>query len=97
MDQEIWPEKLIEELAYRRCILFIGSGISATAKNSEGDSPKIWGELLGFAIEKYKAKFSEENKSFIEKMMTANNYLMAVQAIQDSIEQSEFIHFLKKN
>lgn len=29
---DIWPDNLVEELAYRRCLIFLGSGISATAK-----------------------------------------------------------------
>lgn len=95
MDLKMWPEKLIEELAYRRCILFIGSGISATAKNSEGESPKTWGELLKAAKIKYEDRISEENLLFIQEMMEVKNYLMAVQAIQDSIGKSEFIYFLK--
>lgn len=39
---EIWPANLVEELAYRRCVIFIGSGVSATAKNGEGQSPETW-------------------------------------------------------
>lgn len=29
---DIWPDNLVEELAYRRCLIFLGSGVSATAK-----------------------------------------------------------------
>ena len=37
---DIWPDNLVEELAYRRCLIFLGSGISATVKNDAGESPE---------------------------------------------------------
>ena len=43
---DIWPDNLVEELAYRRCLIFLGSGISATAKNDAGESPDTWGAFL---------------------------------------------------
>ena len=46
----VWPENLIEELAYRRCIIFIGAGISATAKNASGETPVIWEDFLKKAV-----------------------------------------------
>ena len=42
---DIWPDNLVEELAYRRCLIFLGSGISATAKNDAGESPDTWGAV----------------------------------------------------
>lgn len=34
-----WPEALVEAIARRRCVLFLGSGISANSKNSSGKQP----------------------------------------------------------
>lgn len=31
-----WPEALVEAIARRRCVLFLGSGISANSQNSSG-------------------------------------------------------------
>lgn len=58
MSKIIWPANLIEEIAYRRCIIFLGSGISATSKNSKGEQPPTWG------------KFIDE----IKKLMTSPTY-----------------------
>lgn len=37
-----WPEALVEAIARRRCVLFLGSGISANSKNSSGKRPATW-------------------------------------------------------
>lgn len=95
MTQLIWPDKLVEEIAYRRCILFLGSGISATAKDEEGNSPQTWAQILASIQKKASAKLKEEDASFISKMLSSKNYLMAVQAIQDSWGKSNLIHYLK--
>ena len=34
-----WPEHLIEAIARRKSVLFLGSGISANACNDEGKHP----------------------------------------------------------
>lgn len=47
---DIWPDNLVEELAYRRCLIFLGSGISATAKNDAGESPDTWGAFVNGRI-----------------------------------------------
>lgn len=42
-----WPDKLINDLARRRAVIVLGSGISRNSKNAEGRSPRTWGEFLG--------------------------------------------------
>lgn len=42
-----WDDALIDELAARRCIIFMGSGVSAGCSNAEKNkSPPTWGNLL---------------------------------------------------
>lgn len=60
---DIWPDNLVEELAYRRCLIFLGSGISATAKNDAGESPDTWGAFLQILLERY--AYSEISGTFI--------------------------------
>ncbi|EEO8188053.1 hypothetical protein G7D93_003725 [Salmonella enterica] len=51
-----WPDSLIDELAARRCVIFIGSGTSASATkkgpNNETISPPTWDRLLEILLEK---------------------------------------------
>lgn len=90
-----WPNNLIEELAYRRCILFIGSGISATAKNEHNKSPKIWKEFLEDAIS-IMSDYDEETLNFINKMLDQNNLLLALQAIYDNCDPGRYSNYLKE-
>jgi hypothetical protein len=41
-----WPEPLIRRMGENRWLLFVGSGVSATARNAAGDSPPTWPALL---------------------------------------------------
>jgi hypothetical protein len=41
-----WPDSLVEDIARRRAVIVLGSGISRNSTNSSGRSPKTWGEFL---------------------------------------------------
>ncbi|WP_218230676.1 SIR2 family protein [Paenibacillus chitinolyticus] len=94
MNKIMWPENLIEELAYRRAILFLGSGVSATAKNDEGKSPETWGTFLN-NIKGLIKNPAVEDLQFVENMLTQENYLLALQAIQDLSDSGAYSKYLK--
>ncbi|MGQ4680717.1 SIR2 family protein [Paenibacillus polymyxa] len=94
MSKIIWPNNLIEELAYRRAILFLGSGVSATAKNDDGKSPETWGEFLN-NIKALMRNPQKEDIAFIDKMLTQENYLLALQAIYDLSDSGAYSKYLK--
>lgn len=91
---DIWPDNLVEELAYRRCLIFLGSGISATAKNDAGESPDTWGAFLDNVKSKMKNP-SEDDKKVVEDMLKKQNYLLALQAIADLCDSGEYSNYLK--
>ena len=41
-----WPPDLVEDIAARRSVLFLGAGVSKGAKNKHGERPKDWKEYL---------------------------------------------------
>lgn len=90
---DIWPDNLVEELAYRRCLIFLGSGISATAKNDDGESPDTWGAFLDNVKSKMKNP-SGDDKKFVEDMLKKQNYLLALQAIADLCDSGEYSNYL---
>ncbi|MBU8676172.1 SIR2 family protein [Bacillus subtilis] len=94
MSNVIWPDNLVEELAYRRCVLFLGSGVSATAKNDEGVSPKTWGDFLENIIKLINNPRQEDLK-FIYSMIEQKNYLLALQAIYDLCDPGAYSKYLK--
>ncbi|MBR3608112.1 MAG: SIR2 family protein [Lachnospiraceae bacterium] len=91
---DIWPDNLVEELAYRRCLIFLGSGISATAKNDRGESPDTWGEFLNNIKAKMKNPKADDT-AFVEDMLQKQNYLLALQAIADLCDSGEYSNYLK--
>ena len=73
----IWPDNLIEELAYRRCLIFLGAGVSATAKNDKGESPDTWENFLNNIKTKMKNP-TEDDIDFVDEMLKKQNYLLAL-------------------
>jgi len=41
-----WPEELINDIAARRSVLFLGAGVSKNARNDKGEHPMDWKEFL---------------------------------------------------
>lgn len=87
-----WPPNLIEDLAYRRCIIFTGAGISATAKNNSNESPVAWKEFLNKAIELIKSNSIYPD---VEKLIKEKNYLLALQAIDKVVDKGRYCHLLE--
>jgi hypothetical protein len=79
-----WPSSLVSDIARRRCVIFIGSGISKNSINAQGKSPKSWSEFLNFA------KKSARSKTEITKLLKNNDFLTACEAIKMDIGQDQF-------
>lgn len=86
-----WPQTLVNEIARRRCILFLGAGVSASTKNSDGESPKEWKSLLTSAAE----LISDENKkNDVKQLITNNKLLIALQAISREVDAGDYHQLL---
>lgn len=62
-----WPEALVEAIARRRCVLFLGSGISANSQNSSGKRPATWEKFLRDILSKRETKL-RDHKDTIERL-----------------------------
>jgi hypothetical protein len=47
-----WPPDLVEDIAARRCVLFLGAGVSKNSKNQRGERPMDWVEYLNLLATK---------------------------------------------
>ena len=73
-----WPSSLIREVAERRCILFLGAGISASASAEDGSRPKAWEDFLTAAT----AIIGNQTiKLVVEHLIAQKKFLLALQAI----------------
>lgn len=82
-----WPESLVEELAFKRVIIFIGSGISASSKNNDGSSPPTWKSLLNSAKDRFLR--NEEDRTIVNSLIDKELLLDAAEIIFDDVDQPE--------
>lgn len=95
MSKIVWPRNLIEELTFRRCIFFLGSGVSASCEAADGTRPQTWGEFLDEA-QNLLVDATDSDKKFIEEMLMQKNYLLALQAISNLVDPGSYTAFLRQ-
>ncbi|MDU1653188.1 MAG: SIR2 family protein [Leclercia adecarboxylata] len=81
-----WPDSLIDELAARRCVIFLGSGASAPATKLVEDvlvHPPTWAGLLKILLEKC-PNDSHGSKENAELLLEKENYLDCAEIIRKS-------------
>lgn len=72
-----WPPRLIQDIARRRCVAFIGAGISRRAQTAAGSRPPMWRGFLDLAAGKCVGNTRE-----IKALINKNDYLTACQLIK---------------
>ena len=89
-----WPTSLIREIAARRCILFLGAGVSASATSIDGASPKTWNEFLDDAA---KLILDPDLQALTRKLIDERKFLLALQAIKDHSDPADYHNLLNEN
>lgn len=79
-----WPESLIEDIARRKCVLVLGSGVSKNSTNASGQRPKDWNEFL------MSASSNIVGKSEIRKQIKSGDYLTACELIKKELGRDEY-------
>ncbi len=87
----IWPRTLVNEVAKRRCIFFLGAGVAASAKDISGVSPMNWRDFLISAINLVP---DVSVKIQITNLVEQNKLLLALQAISDESDKGDYRRFL---
>lgn len=82
-----WPKTLVTEIARKRCILFLGAGVAASATNSEGKRPKEWKEFLTAAVDLVHV---QAKKDAISALIAQNKFLLALQAIRIEADPGDY-------
>ncbi|MDJ0903798.1 MAG: SIR2 family protein [Xenococcus sp. MO_188.B8] len=89
-----WPRTLIQEITTRRCILFLGAGVSSSCKSSDGKRPKGWGEFIAEASQLI---CDEENQDIVRHLIKEGKNLLALQAIYSEVDKGDYHNFLDEN
>lgn len=84
-----WPKQLIDAIARRRCVLFLGAGVSANSINDDGKHPATWREFLSDILEKRSEKLSQQKK-IIEEKLNIQDYLTACEIIVAILGENDF-------
>lgn len=79
-----WPTNLIEDIARRKCVLVLGSGVSKNSTNGAGDRPKDWKEFLRSASE------NVIGKTEIQKQIRSGDYLTACELIKKELGRDDY-------
>jgi len=84
-----WPLDLVTDLARRRTVLVLGSGVSRNSSNSSGKKPKTWIEFLKFLCQK-----ANPNRH-INILIKEKDYLTACEVLKQAIGRDAFHQQLK--
>lgn len=84
-----WLEYLVNAVARRRSVLFLGSGISANACNDEGKHPLTWEAFLKDILLKRLSKL-EKQQNVLKQMIEAKDYLTACEVIVGVLGENDF-------
>ncbi len=78
-----WPESLVIELAARRCILFLGAGVSANATRADGSAthPPDWSSFLSI-LHAASRKGRREDLDVAAQMIANRQYLDAAEILR---------------
>jgi hypothetical protein len=79
-----WPDNLIEDVARRKCVLVLGSGVSKNSLNNAGNRPSDWKEFLNKASEEI------NGKNEIRKQIASGDYLTACELIKKEIGRDDY-------
>jgi len=85
-----WPKEVVSDIARRRCVVFLGSGISQNSVNAVGRRPKKWLSFLESALEDIRPK------AHIIKLLKCNDYLTACEVIKRDLGKEEFTRIVRE-
>jgi SIR2-like domain len=77
-----WPEQLIKDVARRRAIVMLGSGISKNSVGTNGETPPTWRQFLEEAFEKVPPK-----SHHIRGALKSGDYLSACEWIRNRMDE----------
>lgn len=84
-----WPNELVDDIAKRKSVLYLGSGISAASKNDDGKSPATWHKFLEGVLCARQEKL-RTCLSTIEQLLNKENYLTACEIIVKYLGERDF-------
>lgn len=79
-----WPSELISDIARRKCILFLGAGVSMNSTNAAGRRPKGWKPFLDDAMDEINPN------RHIKTLLKKYDFLTACEIIKNKLGRERF-------
>lgn len=89
-----WPDALVREVATRRCVFFLGAGVSASSQSPAGVRPKEWAAYLTAACD---LVHDAAKRATLQAMISDRRYLVALQGIKDEVDAADYQSLLNTN
>ena len=86
-----WPDKLVHDVARRRCVAFLGSGVSRRAATAAGLRPPMWKQFLEAALAGCLG-----TKAEINRFIRGGDYLSACHLIKTRLGSQSWHDLLEE-
>jgi hypothetical protein len=86
-----WDKNLVSDLARRKCILFLGAGVSMNSTGNNGVTPPSW---KGF-LESCLPELTKGSSAQIKKLINNEDYLTACELIKSKLAKGKFDNIAK--
>lgn len=85
-----WPSEIVDNIARRRTVIYLGSGVSMNSSNAAGKRPKTWVALLNDMLTQVPPP-----KAHITKLLKENDLLTACEIIKKKLGKEAFLDYLR--
>lgn len=89
-----WPQTLVQEIAQRRCVFFLGAGVSSSAVSADGRRPPGWFDFLNTATQRVAVRSRRQE---IQRLIKQRKLLVALQAIKAEVDPADYHALLNAN
>lgn len=84
-----WPQDVVDDVARRKCVIFLGAGISMNSVNAAGRRPKTWLQFLQAQLG------AVTPNAHIKKLIKVGDYLTACEVIKKSLGRETFTRIVR--
>ncbi|UHG94668.1 SIR2 family protein [Spirosoma oryzicola] len=87
----VWPKNIIDDIALRKSVIVLGSGVSANSVNAAGQRPKTWKSFLETGC----AHIADlKVKREVLKLISQNDFLTACEILKTTLGSFIFNNFV---
>lgn len=92
-----WPQKLVEDIAARRAVIFFGSGVSLNSVGVNNKRPTSWWQFLDALKDSARRsrRLKGSDLATVEKLLQENDLLSVCDVLKSAIGREEFVQKIR--